>query len=143
MGDIPSWHAGTTITFAARKLVHFVPETCHFDNAGKVLQKQATRNLPRLVLNRTTVLLYLRSGLWVAGTLTDLGGALLMIVAFAYAPVSRAGCAMAGGSRRGCGRTVASTTQQKQQASRCGGLWLGRKKRVTGKRDIIGHVEQP
>lgn len=57
-----------------------------------MLQKQATRNLPRLVLNRQTVLLYLRSGLWVTGTLTDLGGALLMIVAFAYAPVSRAGC---------------------------------------------------
>ncbi|GLC45446.1 hypothetical protein PLESTB_000617400 [Pleodorina starrii] len=58
------------------------------NNIGKVLQKQATRTLPRLVLNRTTLLLYLRSGLWVTGMLTDLGGALLMIVAFANAPVS-------------------------------------------------------
>ncbi|GIM06227.1 hypothetical protein Vretimale_10592 [Volvox reticuliferus] len=58
------------------------------NNIGKVLQKQATRTLPRLVLNRTTLLLYFRSGLWVTGMLTDLGGALLMIVAFANAPVS-------------------------------------------------------
>eukprot|EP00198_Chlamydomonas_reinhardtii_P013450 XP_001702787.1 predicted protein [Chlamydomonas reinhardtii] len=58
------------------------------NNIGKVLQKQATRTLPRLVLNRQTLLLYLRSALWVTGMLVDLGGALLMIVAFANAPVS-------------------------------------------------------
>ncbi|KXZ43693.1 hypothetical protein GPECTOR_83g305 [Gonium pectorale] len=56
------------------------------NNIGKVLQKQATRTLPRLTLNRGVILLYLRSGLWLTGMLTDLGGALLMIVAFAYAP---------------------------------------------------------
>ncbi|PNH03902.1 hypothetical protein TSOC_009986 [Tetrabaena socialis] len=59
------------------------------NNIGKVLQKQATRTLPRLVLNRATLLLYLRSALWLTGMLVDLGGALLMIVAFAYAPVVR------------------------------------------------------
>ncbi|KAG2492568.1 hypothetical protein HYH03_009230 [Edaphochlamys debaryana] len=58
------------------------------NNIGKVLQKQATRTLPRLNLNRSTIMLYLRSGLWVTGMLTDLAGALLMIVAFAHAPVS-------------------------------------------------------
>lgn len=58
------------------------------NNIGKVLQKQATRTLPRLVLTRATLYLYLRSGLWLTGMLTDLAGALLMIVAFANAPVS-------------------------------------------------------
>lgn len=57
------------------------------NNIGKVLQKQATRTLPKLTLRKEIVTQYLRSGLWLTGMLTDLGGALLMIVAFAYAPV--------------------------------------------------------
>lgn len=57
------------------------------NNIGKVLQKQATRTLPKLTLRQDIIVQYLRSGLWLTGMLTDLGGALLMIVAFAYAPV--------------------------------------------------------
>lgn len=60
------------------------------NNIGKVLQKQATRTLPKLTLRQDIIVQYLRSGLWLTGTLTDLGGALLMIVAFAYAPVGSA-----------------------------------------------------
>lgn len=54
---------------------------------AQVLQKQATRSLPRLVLRPDVVRLYLGSRLWLAGTATDLAGALLMIGAFATAPV--------------------------------------------------------
>ena len=58
------------------------------NNIGKVLQKQATRTLPRLSLRRDVMAQYLRSRLWVTGMLADLAGALLMIAAFARAPVS-------------------------------------------------------
>lgn len=57
------------------------------NNIGKVLQKQATRSLPKLTLKKEILLQYLQSKTWVAGTAADLGGALLMIAAFALAPV--------------------------------------------------------
>ena len=57
------------------------------NNIGKVLQKQATRSLPRLTLQKDIIAEYLKSRTWVLGMLTDLSGALLMIVAFALAPV--------------------------------------------------------
>lgn len=58
------------------------------NNIGKVLQKQATRTLPRLTLKQDVVSQYLRSRTWVIGLAVDVAGALLMIVAFAQAPVS-------------------------------------------------------
>lgn len=57
------------------------------NNIGKVLQKQATRTLPRLTLKREVIQQYLQSKTWTTGMLTDLAGALLMLVAFANAPV--------------------------------------------------------
>eukprot|EP00798_Chlamydomonas_sp_ICE-L_P031634 gene31634-6828_t len=56
------------------------------NNIGKVLQKQATRTLPKLIMKREVIYEYLQSKTWVTGMLTDLGGALLMIAAFAGAP---------------------------------------------------------
>ncbi|GAX79282.1 hypothetical protein CEUSTIGMA_g6722.t1 [Chlamydomonas eustigma] len=58
------------------------------NNIGKVLQKQATRTLPKFTLKKEVIEQYLASRTWTAGLLTDLGGAVLMIVAFANAPVS-------------------------------------------------------
>jgi hypothetical protein len=58
------------------------------NNVGKALQKQATRHLPRLALQRQVVLQYVTSGTWLLGMGADLGGAILMIAAFARAPVS-------------------------------------------------------
>jgi hypothetical protein len=57
------------------------------NNVGKVLQKQATRTLPKLTLKKEVLALYFASPTWVAGMLTDVGGAVLMVVAFANAPV--------------------------------------------------------
>lgn len=91
------------------------------NNIGKALQKQATRTLPRLTLRGEVMAQYATSGTWLLGMATDLGGALLMIAAFARAPVSvvqpvssvglvflmlfshfylKVGC---GGRRRSCG----------------------------------------
>ncbi|KAI8471221.1 MAG: hypothetical protein J3K34DRAFT_520715 [Monoraphidium minutum] len=58
------------------------------NNIGKALQKQATRHLPRLTLRGDVVAQYATSGTWLLGMAADLGGALLMIAAFARAPVS-------------------------------------------------------
>ncbi|MEW5319149.1 MAG: hypothetical protein WDW38_010318 [Sanguina aurantia] len=58
------------------------------NNIGKVLQKQATRGLPRLTLKPEIIQQYLSCPTWMAGMFVDLAGALLMIVAFAHAPVS-------------------------------------------------------
>ena len=58
------------------------------NNVGKALQKDATRGLPRFSLESKIFLQYLRSRQWLAGLAADLAGALLMIAAFALAPVS-------------------------------------------------------
>jgi hypothetical protein len=58
------------------------------NNIGKVLQKQATKTLPKFSVKRQVLLQYLSSKTWVAGVAADISGALLMIVAFALAPVS-------------------------------------------------------
>ncbi|GFH23043.1 probable magnesium transporter, partial [Haematococcus lacustris] len=50
--------------------------------------KQATRTLPKLTLRPEVLRLYLASSTWVLGTGLDLLGAVLMIAAFAQAPVS-------------------------------------------------------
>ncbi len=59
------------------------------NNVGKVLQKQATRTLPKLTMRREVLAQYFLSPTWVAGMLTDLGGGVLMLFAFANAPVGR------------------------------------------------------
>ncbi|CAL8470432.1 g9974 [Coccomyxa elongata] len=58
------------------------------NNVGKALQKEATRHLPRFSVDPKILLQYARSRQWLIGLATDLGGALLMIAAFALAPVS-------------------------------------------------------
>lgn len=62
------------------------------NNIGKVLQKQATRQLPKLTMEAKVVKAYLSNTTWTTGMLTDLGGALLMLVAFANAPVRKKCC---------------------------------------------------
>jgi hypothetical protein len=57
------------------------------NNVGKALQKRATTMLPRFSLEYKIFQQYLRSRQWLTGLLADLGGALLMIAAFASAPV--------------------------------------------------------
>lgn len=57
------------------------------NNVGKALQKDATRTLPRFSLEPQILLEYLRSRQWLTGVAADLSGALLMIAAFALAPV--------------------------------------------------------
>ena len=57
------------------------------NNVGKALQKDATRHLPRFSLERGIVLEYARSRQWTTGLAADVAGGLLMLVAFALAPV--------------------------------------------------------
>lgn len=52
------------------------------------LQKEATGSLPRFSLDTNILRQYFRSRRWLAGLAADFGGALLMIAAFALAPVS-------------------------------------------------------
>ncbi len=59
------------------------------NNIGKALQKEATRKLPRFSLEPAILVQYVRSRQWLAGLAADLAGALLMIAAFALAPVSQ------------------------------------------------------
>ena len=59
------------------------------NNVGKALQKEATRQLPRFSIERKILLQYARSQQYLVGLAADLGGALLMIAAFALAPVSK------------------------------------------------------
>ena len=58
------------------------------NNVGKALQKEGTLTLPRLTLKRSVLLEYARNATWAAGLACDVGGALLMVVAVANAPVS-------------------------------------------------------
>ena len=60
------------------------------NNVGKALQKEATRQLPRFSIEKKILLQYARSRQYLIGLAADLGGALLMIAAFALAPVSSA-----------------------------------------------------
>ena len=62
------------------------------NNVGKALQKEATRTLPRFSLDPAILMQYMRSRQWLAGLAADLAGALLMIAAFALAPVRRLPC---------------------------------------------------
>ena len=55
----------------------------------QVLQKDATRNLPRFSLRLKVVKEHLHSRAWVLGLSLDLGGAILMVAAYALAPVSK------------------------------------------------------
>lgn len=57
------------------------------NNVGKALQKEATRQLPRFSLDPAILVQYARSREWLVGLAADLAGALLMIAAFALAPV--------------------------------------------------------
>jgi hypothetical protein len=64
------------------------------NNVGKALQKEATRQLPRFSLDPAILVQYARSREWLIGLMADLGGALLMIAAFALAPVGDPPCAI-------------------------------------------------
>jgi hypothetical protein len=75
------------------------------NNVGKVLQKQATRSLPRMTLQPNVLQQYFASPTWVIGMAVDLGGAVLMIAAFALAPVS-------GWRRQACVRRVIQHARQ-------------------------------
>lgn len=58
------------------------------NNIGKVLQKDATRQLPRFSFQAKVARQYLASRQWLLGLGADVGGGLLMIAAYASAPVS-------------------------------------------------------
>jgi hypothetical protein len=57
------------------------------NNIGKALQKSGTQNLPRFELDGKVLRQYARCRTYMAGMAMDVGGALLMIAAFAQAPV--------------------------------------------------------
>ena len=66
-------------------------------NVGKALQKQGTKNLPRLVLDPKVIKTYLSDETWAAGMALDVLGGLLMVAAIARAPVSVVQPVAAGG----------------------------------------------
>lgn len=66
-------------------------------NVGKALQKQGTRGLPRLVLDRKVLGTYLQDRTWATGLALDVLGGVLMVAAIARAPVSLVQPVAAGG----------------------------------------------
>jgi len=58
------------------------------NNVGKVLQKQATRSLPKLALKADVLGQYLRNRTWLLGVGLDVVGGLTIVLALLMAPVS-------------------------------------------------------
>ena len=66
-------------------------------NVGKALQKQGTKGLPRLVLDRKVLATYFKDKTWATGLALDVAGGILMVAAIARAPVSLVQPVAAGG----------------------------------------------
>lgn len=58
------------------------------NNIGKVLQKAATKSLPRLQADVDVLRQYLACRLWVTGAALDVLGGFIIVVALAMAPIA-------------------------------------------------------
>lgn len=86
------WEGESKVLYSHSCVVAACPES---KMLLQVLQKDATRTLSRFSLRLKVVKEHLNSRAWVSGLVLDLGGALLMVVSYALAPVRLRTCLQA------------------------------------------------